>query len=128
MQSHSASHTLQNVKSTTNREEHLDGRQLHTVCEIAESVASTILEFSGRRNRECDDDGKGKPKIVNDTCIMTLHAKHANSQDIQGHTYVLQSGQCLRSQAAHDRVTEHAAYVHTTNSRIIRLLGKNSER
>jgi hypothetical protein len=42
-----------------------------------------------------------------------------NSQDIQGYVYILQSGQYFRSQAAHDRVTEHDGHVHTTNWQVI---------
>ena len=86
-----------------------------TVCKITESVASTVLKFSGGRSRQRDDDSKAKSKVVN-KCVMTpQYIKFADSQDIQGYVYVLQSGQYFRSQAAHDRVTEHDGHVHTTN-------------
>ena len=69
-QSHSASHTLQKQIYRRVEQNSLGSGQAPTVCEIAESVASTVLEFLGSRGGECDDDSKTKPESVHDKCVV----------------------------------------------------------
>jgi hypothetical protein len=50
----------------------LGSGQAPTIREIAESVASIVLEFPGSRGRECDDDNKTKPESVHDKCVVAI--------------------------------------------------------
>jgi hypothetical protein len=60
-----------------------------TICEITESVASTILQFFGSRNWQRYNDGKTQPKGTLNKLPLTTQWDRKGPQDIQGDVYIL---------------------------------------
>ena len=60
-----------------------------TICEITESVTSTILQCLGSRNWKRYNDGDTQPEGTQDRPPPTAQWDRKSLQDIQGDVYIL---------------------------------------
>jgi hypothetical protein len=60
-----------------------------TICEITESVASTIFQFFGSRNWQRYNDGETQPEGTQNKPPPKTQWDRKGSQDIQGDVYIL---------------------------------------